>query len=151
MKDIRINSPGAGDWIMGHLHAGKFTPGWDNSFSSHEGDRILGGIVLTCYLGGSMTAHMASQDKRWFSRELAWLTFHYAFEQLGIHKMLAALESDNHKILAMDMRGGWQLEATIRDAYGLGRHMLILSMTKDTCPWLRYKSKLWQPLNREAA
>jgi hypothetical protein len=150
MHDIRINEPGAGQWIMGRL-GGKFTPGFDNSFSSHEGDRILGGFVLTAFLGGSMTAHMAAQDTRWCSRELLWLVFHYGFEQAGVYKMLTPLPSDDHKIIAMDMRAGWQLEATIRDAYGLGRHMLILSMTKETCPWLRYKSKLWVPANKEAA
>lgn len=154
MTEIRINAPGAGEWIMGQL-GGIFTPKLDNTFSSHDGDRILGGFVLTWFLGGSLTVHMASQDKHWCSRELLWLVFHYAFEQLGVHKMLTPLSSQQHEIIAMDMRAGWGLEATIRDAYEPGHHMLILSMTKDTCPWLRYKPKRWQslsdPLNKKAA
>ena len=147
--DIRINEPGAGDWIMGQLNT-HFTPGWDNSFSSHEGDRILGGFVLTNFIGGSITVHMASQDKRWCSRDLLWLIFHYGFDQLGVHKMLTPLPSDNHAVIAMDMRAGWGLEAVVRDVYSPGVHMLILGMTKETCPWLKHQPRVWVPRNVKA-
>jgi len=148
--DIRINEPGAGEWVMEQLHA-HFTPKWDNSFTSHDGDRILGGFVLTHFLGNSVTVHMAAQDKRWCSRDLLWLTFHYGFEQLGCHKMLTPLPSDRHDIIAMDMRAGWGLEAVVRDAYKPGVHMLILGMTKATCPWLKHEPRIWVPRNVKAA
>jgi hypothetical protein len=150
MSDIRIHEPGAGEWIMGRLGA-LFTPKQDQSFSSHDGDRILGGFVLSHFIGGSITVHMAAQDKRWCSRDLLWLIFHYAFEQLGCHKMLTPLASDMHDVISMDIRAGWQLEAIIHDAYAPGVHMMILGMTKESCKWLKHKPRVWVPRNKEAA
>ena len=148
MTDIRIDEPGAGEWVMSQLGA-HFTPVWDHSFTTHEGDKLLGGFVLSHYIGGSITCHMASQDPRWCSRDLMWLIFDYAFHQLHCHKMLVALASDEHKIIEMDMRAGWQLEAVIRDAFAPGKHMLILGMTEATCPWLKHKPRAWVPRVKE--
>jgi hypothetical protein len=150
MRRILIDEPGAGEWIMGQL-SGVFHPQYDHSFSTHRDDRILGGFVMSHFIGGSMSVHMAAQDKHWCSRELLWLVFHYGFEQLGCFKMLTPLASDMHDVIRMDMRAGWALEAIVRDAYAPGKHMLILSMTKETCPWLKYKPKQWAPGRRDAA
>lgn len=150
MTDVRIDAPGAGQWVMDRL-GGVFTPGFDHSFTRHAEDgSVRGGIILSNYVGGSITAHMAGADKRWFNRELAWLVFDYAFNQLGVHKMLAPISSKNSRILAIDMRGGWTLEAVVQDAYAVGEHMMILTMTKATCPWLRYQPKQWRSNRRVA-
>jgi len=68
--------------------------------------------VLSFFIGGSMTVHVAAQNKRWCSRDLLWLIFHYAFEQLGCHKLLTPLPSDNYPIIEMDMRA-----VGVRDRY----------------------------------
>lgn len=151
MTDIKINAPGAGQWVMDRLGS-RFMDGFDVSFTRHAPDgSVRGGIVLSHYIGGSMTAHMAGDDKHWFNRELAWLVFDYAFNQLGCIKLLAPLRSDNSRVIAMDMRGGWDLEAVVKDAYGRGLHMLILTMTRETCPWLNYKPKAWRANWRDAS
>ena len=149
-RDLRIDDPGAGTWIMDRV-GGPFNERWDHSFSSHDGDRILGGFVVCCFMGNSMTVHMAGQDKRWCSKDLLWLMFHYAFEQCGCHKMLTPLPSNRYDAIAMDMRAGWGLEACVYDAYAPGVHMLILGMTRDQCPWLKYKPRVWMPRNARAA
>jgi len=139
-RDIRIDAPGAGEWVMQRVE-GYFTPGLDHSFTRYRDEQIMGGIVLCQYLGNSMTAHMAGEDKYWCSRELLWMVFHYGFEQVGCTKMLGPVRSDNYRALEMDMRGGWELEAVIRDVYEPGVHMMVLSMTKDSCPWLKYQPR----------
>src|SRR4051794_19818612 len=117
VTDIRIDAPGARQWVMDRL-GGVFTPRFHPRFTRHAEDgSVRGGIILSHYVGGSITAHMAGGDKRWFNRELAWLVFDYAFNQLGVHKMLAPLSSKNIRILAIDLRGGWTLEAVVPDAY----------------------------------
>jgi hypothetical protein len=151
MTDLRINEPGAGEWVMARLNA-VFTPKQDNVFSSYDSDgNIMGGFVLSHFIGGSITVHMAAQDKHWCSRDLLWIIFHYAFEQLGCYKMLTPLSSKMHDVIAMDLRAGWVLEAVVRDAYAPGEHMLILGMTKEACRWLNYKPKHWVPGKQEAA
>ena len=117
---------------------GVFTPGWDHSLMSVRDGRRLGGFALCHYLGASMTVHMAGDDPRWCSRDLLWMVMHYAFVQLGCRKLVAPVRSTNHPALAQDLRAGFRVEATIRDAYP-DAHMLLLTMTKDTCPWLRLR------------
>jgi hypothetical protein len=141
MALVKIDAPGAGEWIMSRVK-GTFTPGMDHSFSNHHDQgNILGGIVVGAYFGNSMVAHMAGDNSRWFTRELAWLAFDYCFNQVGCHKMIAGIRSDNHKAIAIDMRGGWQFETVIKDLYEPGVDMVVLAMTRDTCPWLNYRSK----------
>jgi RimJ/RimL family protein N-acetyltransferase len=142
MREIRIDAPGAGEWIMSQV-GGRFSAGDDHSFSTWKGDVILGGIALIGFYGNAWTMHMAGED-RWFSRELAWMAFDYAFNQCGCHKIISGVRSDNHLALAIDMRGGWQLETIIRDLYEPGVHMMVLTMTQETCPWLDYHPKFWR-------
>jgi hypothetical protein len=141
--DIRIDEPGAGEWIMDRV-TGVFTPGWDHSFSSHRDGEIRGGFVVCHYLGASATMHMAGVDDNWVSRELLWLAFSYPFDQLGLRKLLAPVRSDNYSSLSLDLRAGWRIEGLIRDAYPGSTHMFLLTMTKDTCPWLDYKPVHWR-------
>jgi RimJ/RimL family protein N-acetyltransferase len=150
MREIKIDAPGAGEWIMGRA-GGRFNPACDHSFATFDGNKILGGIVLMDYLGNSWSAHMAAEDKRWFSRDLAWLVFHYAFVQCGCHKMVTGVRSDNHRAISADLRGGWELEAVIRDLYAPGVHMMVLTMVPERCPWLKYRPGGWRSNKTEAA
>lgn len=135
MRGIRINEPGAGAWIMKRVQ-GSFMEGVDSSISTHDEDgSIRGGFVFCGYLGASMTCHMAGNDEKWCSKDLLWMAFHYAFKQLNVRKLIAPVASNNYHALAIDLRGGWQLETIIKDAYP-DAHMFILTMTRDTCPWL---------------
>lgn len=142
MSDIRIDEPGAGEWVMERAH-GFFRPGVDHSFTSHDGNEILGGFAMTGYIGGSMSIHMAAQSPHWCSRELLWLPFHYGFEQLKLRKMFAPVRSDNYAAISENLRAGWIIEAVLSDAFDTA-HMFVLSMTRDTCPWLAYEPKHWR-------
>jgi hypothetical protein len=144
--DIRIDEPGVGEWVMDRV-TGVFTPGWDHSFSSHRDGEILGGFVVCKYLGASATMHMAGLDPGWCSRELLWLAFDYSFNQLGLGKLIAPVRSDNYYGLSIDLRAGWRVEGLIRDVYPGATHMFILTMTKDSCPWLDYKPRQWRSLD----
>lgn len=136
MKDIRVNAPGAGAWIMSRCE-GAFRPELDHSISSHDGERILGGFVLCSYLGNSIAIHDAADDKRWCSREMLRKLFHYVFVQLRCHKAFAPVASDNYHALELNLRAGWKVEAVLRDALDPGRHLIILAMEAGTCPWIR--------------
>ena len=142
---IRIDAPGAGDWVMSRVQ-GLFHPGWDHSFTAHRGEEILGGFVIGQYLGAGASAlmHVAGEGKRWCTRELLWLVFDYGFNQLDCCKLMGQVRSDNHYALAMYLRAGGRIEAVIRDAYK-GAHMLILTTTRETCPWLDYTPRVWRP------
>jgi len=137
IPDIRINEPGAGDWVMKRV-TGTFHADVDNVISRHDAEgKIRGGFVFCGYLGTSMTMHMAGNDEKWCSRDMLWMAFHYAFVQLGCRKLIGPVASTNTHALSINLRGGWQVEAVIKDVFPDGADMLVLTMTRDTCRWLR--------------
>jgi hypothetical protein len=139
MKRIRINHPGDGDWVMGRVE-GFFNPLQDHVIANYddETDELLGGFVLTGFLGTSLTVHQAG-DGDWCSRALLWMLFGYAFHQLKCHKIFGTVAADNYHALDINLRGGWELETVVQDVYGPGRHMMLLSMKPGTCRWLKLK------------
>lgn len=146
MRSIRIDGHDAatgepdGTWVMNQV-GGVFTHGWDHALLNVDGQGArLGGFALCHYLGASMTVHMAGVDARWCSRDLLWMVFHYAFVQLGLRKLIAPVHSTNHIAMAQDLRAGWTVEAVLRDATPDG-HLVLLTMTRDTCPWLKLRPK----------
>jgi hypothetical protein len=120
---------------------GWFTPGVDHSFATYRNGQILGGFVTCEYLGNSMRAHMAAEDPRWFSRELAWLVCDYVFNQSGCQKMVTGVRSDNFQIITMCRRGGWRIETVISDLYQPGVGMVVLAMCASDCRWLNYQPR----------
>ena len=141
VREIRIDGPGDGAWIMTRAD-GVFTDGYDHSFASLRDGRIVGGFALCAYTGAAATVHMAGDDERWCSPDLLWLVFDYAFNQLGLNKLIATVRSNNYPALAQDIRAGWFPEAILRDVYR-DAHMLLLTMKRDQCRWLKIKPKRW--------
>lgn len=136
-KHIRINEPRVGAWIMRQA-SGVFTEETDVSIANFRGDDLLGGFALTAYLDSSMCVHMAGKDPTWCSRDLLWMTFDYAFDQLGLYKLFALVKSTNYEALAQDMRAGFKLDTVLTDAFP-DAHLMILSMKRDECRWLATK------------
>lgn len=140
-RHVRVNYPGDGAWIMDRV-GGRFIPGYDHSLANHDGlGIILGGFVFNNYMGNSIFVHDAGAVKHWCSRELLRMIFAYAFHQLGVAKVYASVAQDNPHALQLDLRAGFRLEGRLGDAVAPGVDMLILSMTENTCPWLRQRQK----------
>jgi len=143
VTEIRINAPGAGEWIMKEA-GGIFVPGYAHSLSTHDGDELLGGFVLSDFTGVCAGLHMAGKRPGWATRDLIWMAHDYAFNQLGVRKLLGLVRSDNYHTLSIDLRAGWQVETLIRDMYGDGVHAFVLTMKPEHCRWLDHEPKGWR-------
>jgi len=146
MSEIRIDAPGAGEWIMERC-GGHFVPVFSHTLSTHEPTvgQILGGFVLTDYISNaSAMVHMAGDGPGWCTRDLLWMLFEYGFHQLGVRKMFALIRSDNTRSLEMCLRAGWKSETVIGEVFGEGVHGVLLYMIEAECPWLKYPSKTWR-------
>lgn len=126
-----------------HQVSGFFTPGFDHAFVSYRDGARAGGFALCGYLGAAMSVHMAGRDPRWCSRDLLWMVFDYAFNQLGLRKLVAPVASTNTIALEQDLRAGFRLEARIRDAYPDG-DLLLLTMTRENCRWLNIRPQSYK-------
>lgn len=144
MKAIRINAPGAGDWIMAQT-GGVFRPELDHSIATFNGDEMLGGFVFTQYLGNAIAVHDWGDAPGWCTRDLLWMVFHYAFRQLKCHKLIAPTPSDNRHALALNLRAGFKLETVIRDVFRPGCHLMILTMVATECRWLDIVPQRYSP------
>lgn len=145
VRKIRINHPGAGEWIMERA-GGVFRPDMDHSLATYRGDEILGGFVLSQYLGNSIAVHDAGCDPTWCPRELLWMMFHYVFRQLNCGLLIAPTQSDNYRALALNLRAGFRLETVICNAVAPGVHLMVLTMDAGACRWLRVITpQSWYP------
>lgn len=140
--EIKINAPGAGAWIMQRAD-GHFVPGYGHSLSTHHDGEIQGGFVLDGFTGVCACVHMAGERPGWATPDLLWMLFDYAFNQLGVKKLLGMVRSDNYPALSLDLRGGWRVETLVRDMYGEGVHAFILYMKPEFCRWLNHVPKGW--------
>ncbi len=119
-----------------------FNPRSDIVISHSQDGKLLGGVILEGYTGagGSICAHQAGFSKHWLSRDMLWAAFHYPFEQLKVKKILGAIPSSNPKLLELNTKLGFKVEAPIRDGYP-GGDMLVMSMTRPDCRWLSITPK----------
>lgn len=91
---------------------------------------------------GSVQMHIAIDNPKNVTRRAISSVFEYPFCQLGVKKVLGIVNSQNHGALTFDLRLGFTIEATIKDAYEMG-DMYILSMTQEQCRWIRGDSHGW--------
>jgi RimJ/RimL family protein N-acetyltransferase len=118
-----------------------FNPDVDMVIASLRDDRLLGGLVYQAYTGveGSISVHMASFDPRWANRYFLWVGFHYPFEQLHCKKMFAQVPANNAKALSIDLKLGFKEEIRVPGVFP-DADLIVLSMSRDQCPWLGIRS-----------
>lgn len=139
-REIMINHPGDGDWIMLRV-GGIFNDKTDHTVAVHRDGKMVGGVVFTGYLGSSITLHMAGVEDNWATRDFLWMVFHYAFVQLGVRKVLGLVSSDNARALSIDIRLGFTVAARISDVYPDGSDLVVLEMARAGCRWLALTPK----------
>jgi hypothetical protein len=148
--EIRINYPGDGEWIMLRV-GGVFNEKTDHSIAVHRDGHVCGGVVYTGYLGASITVHMAGNETNWASPDFLWMTYDYSFNQLGVRKLIGLVPADNLRALSIDLRMGFTIEAKLTDMMPDGTDLLILSMRKADCKWLRIKPRYYSRNQKEHA
>jgi hypothetical protein len=118
-----------------------------------ESDRLLGGVLFTDWMGGSVQIHVAGFCKNWMSKALLYLTFHYPFRQLKIKKLIGLVPEWNVVSRNLSLRMGFRIEYTIYDVFNHQHElngMHLMSMTIDECKWLHMKLPFieYAPLER---
>jgi hypothetical protein len=119
----------------------RFNPECDPVISSvtSEGN-LLGGVIYDGYTGSCIFIHQAGFDKHWMTRDMLWAAFDYPFNQLGCTKLCGTIPSTNAPLLAINLKLGFVVEHALQDGYPDGP-MLLLSMTRDQCRWLKLKPR----------
>jgi RimJ/RimL family protein N-acetyltransferase len=141
-----------GPWAWKRMGPGEWHPQGKTALGELDDDGdIKWAVVYDDYeLDGSIYIHTAITSPKYVTRRALQAVFEYPFHQLGVKKVLAKINSENHKSLTFNMRLGFQVEAIIEDAYDVG-NMYILSLTPERCQWIRGKDYGWISKRTEAA
>lgn len=115
--------------------------GNDVIISHTRNDKLLGGVVYYDFTGKTVAIHVAGFDPGWLSRDLLWVTFHYAFVQLKCASIFAEIRSRNIKTIAFVKRIGFSEEVIIPEVFPED-DLVIYRLREAECKWHRIK-----PLN----
>lgn len=128
-----------GEWVAAQIE-GAYGYGCSQAIGLAQNGKLVAGIIYEDWNGKSVVCHLAIHGR--ITREWLHVISRYAFDQLGVHKIIAPAYSDNHQSLAMLKKMGFIEEGRIRDAQPSG-DILIFTMTKQQCPYLseRYHGK----------
>ena len=128
-----------------------YNPAFDVVISkvTPEGN-LQGGVIYDGFTGGCIFMHQASFSRNWLVGNMMWIVFDYPFNQLGVRKVAGTINSSNQELLDFNRRLGFKEEARIKDAYPDG-DMLVLTMERADCRWLKIKPKVYQLDKDDAA
>ena len=136
---IHINDHYHGDRIA-KASGVVFNPAGDVVISHSRQGELTGGMLYNNFTGASINIHIAGFDPRWGDRDLVWVGFDYPFNQLGCRKVFGQVPASNEQALEFDLKLGFKIETVIRDVFPDG-DLVVVSMSKDDCRWLKLKPR----------
>jgi hypothetical protein len=110
---------------------------------THSGN-LMGGVIYDGFTGGCVFMHQASFHPHWLTGNMMWIVFDYPFNQLHVGKVAGTINASNKELLDFNLRLGFKEEARIKDAYRDG-DMVVLTMERSACRWLKIKPKVYEP------
>lgn len=100
---------------------------------------LMAGVIYEGFNGANIGAHIASvPGKAWPTRDFLWFIFYYPFEQLGAKRITGVVASCNKEAVDFNLRLGFELEATLKDAHPQG-DLLMFVMRRENCKWLKLR------------
>jgi RimJ/RimL family protein N-acetyltransferase len=139
---IVINNPEHGDRIarLSGAGGGLFNEKMDQVIARVKDGELLGGVIFDNYTRAAIGIHTAGFVRHWVNRDLIWMTFDYAFNQLGVRKIIGLVPSSNTDAIKFNTSAGFTIETTVADVYPDG-DCLIFSLYKEDCRWLKLKPR----------
>lgn len=147
---IRFNDIDAGCAIAKAIPR-DYNPLVDCVISNHDKDgKLLGGVIYDGKTSNCIFAHQASFSRTWLRGDMLWVIFDYPFNQLKVGKIAGTIPSSNVKLLEFNQRLGFKEECRIKDAYVDG-DLIVMTMTREECVWLKIKPRMWKSNKAEQA
>ena len=136
---IVFNNPSHGLKIA-EVAGCNFNPACDVSIGNEEGGELLGGVIYQNFTGESIGIHVASLSKKWLTRDLIWISFHYPFVQLGVKRIFGQVPETNTVALEFDLAIGFKVLTKIDGVFSDGG-MILIVMERGDCRWLNLKPR----------
>lgn len=121
-----------GPWVCERT-GGRYEPTCSQAIGWESDGELVAGTLYDQYNGRSICMHVAAEKP--VTRAYTRACFSYAFEHLGVQKVLGLVDSTNSAALRFDRHLGFVEEARIKDAGKFG-DLIVLSMTRPQCRWI---------------
>ena len=113
------------DWVSDQMPNGATWHDYYAMGAEVNGD-LVSGIVFEEYNGHNANVHIAVSKPTKLFLDLLDHAFVYAFQTMGVQRLTGLVEADNHKALRLDLKIGFQVEATMTSAGSSGQDVIIL-------------------------
>lgn len=113
------------DWVSDQMPNGAVWHDYYAMGAEVNGD-LVSGIVFEEYNGHNANVHIAVSKPTKLFLDLLDHAFVYAFQTMGVQRLTGLVEADNHKALRLDLKIGFQVEATMTSAGSSGQDVIIL-------------------------
>lgn len=95
--------------------------------------RVLGVVIYSRFTARNCEMSVASDGSgHWMTREYLRATFGYPFVQCKLQRVMAVVEANNARALALDLRLGFVQEGRLRDWFP-DQDGLLLGMLRSEC------------------
>lgn len=103
--------------------------------AERDGELVSGIVIDHVLEGANAFAHIAVDKPGKDTAALLRAFFDYAFRQCGLKRVSGMCPSVWEKVLAFDLKLGFEVEHVLKDGYP-GGDMILLVMWRDKCRWL---------------
>ena len=116
--------------------------GWFVESKTEKGSSDLAvAVALNGFMGNVCQIHVAMAPNYNYSpKEMLQAAFRYAFETLGRERLIGIVNSNNEKAMVYDKHLGFEELTRIEGAHDEGGDIVIFSMTKEQCKYLKEKT-----------
>lgn len=136
MRWITFDKKVVGPWVCSRLGC-HWEPELSVAFGQVQDGMLVGGSFIDQCNGHSAMIHVAGASSRWLSKLYLQVVFDYAFNQLEVTKLIGPVPASNKHAFDFDLRLGFTQEAVVTKAAPDGSDLLLLTMDREGCKWLR--------------
>lgn len=127
-----------GPWVCERT-GGIYEPSTSSAIGWMQSDGTLSaGTLYDMFNGRSICMHVAIEKP--ITKTFVKTSFDYAFNQLGVQKVIGLVDSTNDSALRFDHHLGFVEEARIKDA-GKDGDLILLTMTRQQCRWIQGEAR----------
>lgn len=98
--------------------------------------KIIAGVAYERYTGKSITVHQRVIQHA--PRGFWFASVDYMFNKLDCNHCIGLVDSTNQKAIKINLKMGFEIQSTLKDAGSDGSDLLIMVMTKENCRLLKW-------------
>ena len=137
MKRTVFDHERVGRWVCERLNC-QFDKTSSAAIGIERDGELVGGVFYDNFRTRCIAMHVASAGAHWMTMDFLWYAFAYPFQQLGVSKVMAPIDSTNTNARHFVERLGFVLEASIAEGSKDG-DLLIYTMNRAQCRFLKGK------------